>query len=365
MGCIVLFGTLATLFLILEGVLRLAGRTSDNFLKQDAVLGWRHMPDKEGWSVTREYRVPVKINNFGLVGPETTLEKPTGTFRIAFVGDSLTEAFQVNPEASFPRLVEGRLNDLVGKKKIEALALSKVEVLNFGVTSYGTVKEAYVIEKEVLKFNPDLVVLGFFTGNDFYNNLEEKVNPQAQFTVWQKIKNWKKLWWRNHSTAYRWFLEKKARLSFSRKNLGGQARNQSFIPSGYGSGSIFGENYSEETQMAMAKTQEYFKKIKNVAVELQIPVLILILPSKEQVHEMLRAPDDQNLDWAKPHKILREFLTKENMLYLDTLPIFQSWAKINPKGLAFFKFDGHPNETGHWLIAKGLLEYLWQNNYGK
>lgn len=357
MRCIVLFGTLVTLFLILEGVLRLAGRTSDNFLKQDAVLGWVHMPDKKGWSVTREYRVLVEINQFGLVGPETTLEKPAGTFRIAFVGDSLTEAFQVNPEASFSRLVERRLNDLAGDKKIETL--------NFGVTSYGTIKELYILENEVLKFKPDLVVLGLFIGNDFANNLEEKVNSQAQFTPWQTIKNWKKLWWRNHSTAYRWFLEKKARLNFSWKNLGGQARNQSFVPVGYGPGSIFGENYSVETQLAMAKTQGYFKKIKNVAVEHQVPVLILILPSKEQVHEMLRAPDDRNLDWEKPHKILKEFLIKENVLYLDTLPIFQSWAKINPKGLAFFKFDGHPNETGHWLIAKGLLGYLRQNNYGK
>lgn len=344
-------GVFVLLIGLAEVYLRLAGRTSDNFLKQDAVLGWVHMPDKKGWSVTREYRVPVEINQFGLVGPETTLEKPAGTFRIAFVGDSLTEAFQVSPEAAFPQLVEKRLNDLAGDKKIETL--------NFGVTSYGTVKELYVLENEVLKFKPDLVVLGFFTGNDFYNNLEEKISSQAQFTPWQKLKNWKKLWWRNHSTAYRWFLEKKARNQFFSNPI------PVFTPSGYGPGSIFGENYSEETQMAMAKTQEYFKKVKNVAVEHQIPVLILILPSKEQVHETLRASDDQNLDWAKPNKILREFLIKENMLYLDTLPTFQSWAKINPKGLAFFKFDGHPNETGHWLIAKGLLEHFRRNSYGR
>ncbi len=329
----------------LEIYLRLAGRISDNFLKQDAVLGWVHMPDKEGWSVTKEYRVPVKINRFGLVGPEITLEKPVDTLRIAFLGDSLTEAFQVNPEDAFPRLVAKRLNDLEKDKK--------VEVLNFGVTSYGTVKELYVLENEVLKFKPDLVVLGFFGGNDFADNLSENINPEARFTTWQKIKNWKKLWWRNHSTAYRWLLEKKARLIF----LTGQTTA--------GSRAVFSSKFSEIANEEIAKTEQYLQKIKNTTNQYQIPLLVLILPNKEQVYESLRAPEEQSLDWEKPHKILKEWFEREKIAYLDVLPLFQSWSMLNPKGLAFFKLDGHPNETGHWLIAKGLLEYLQKNNYGR
>ncbi|MDO8495065.1 MAG: GDSL-type esterase/lipase family protein [bacterium] len=345
--------TFAGVFVVLIGFfeigLRLVGRTSDNFLKQDAVLGWTHVPNKKGWSVTREYRVPVQLNNFGLVGPDTSLEKPAETFRVAFVGDSFTEAFQVETEAAFPRVIEKRVNDL-GKK---------VETLNFGVTSYGTVKEDWVIKNSALRFNPDLIVLGYFVGNDFADNLAGDINPTAQFSSRKKFTNSVKLWFRNHSVAYRWFLEKKSRNAF----LSDPA--PVFVPAIYGPNSIFGSKYSSAAEEGMAKTKTYLKNISDILREQDINFLVLILPAKEQVHERLRSSEDSNLDWEKPNRMLKEFFEQEKIAYLDTLPTFQSWAKINPEGLAFFKFDGHPNETGHFLIAKGILNYLDQYFYGK
>lgn len=333
----------------LEINLRLMGRTSDNFLKQDPVLGWVHMPNKKGWSVTGEYRVPVELNRFGLVGPEVSdrrqvsegVEQP---FRIAILGDSVTEAFQVEPALAYPRLLEKRLNDLSG--------YDRYEVLNFGVTSYGTVKEAYVLEKEVMRFSPDLVILGFFVGNDFTDSLGEEINPEAKFSPRQKISNGGKLWLRNHSTAYRWFLEKKARHRF----WSDPAPVSS--PVSDRSRSTFDEDDSVEVQRGRRRVEMSLKKMQIVLAERQIPFLILILPSKEQVHERRRALSRQDLDRAQPSRLLAAWLAGEKIAYVDALPDFQSWAKINPESWAFFKFDGHPNETGHFLIAKTLINYL-------
>jgi lysophospholipase L1-like esterase len=328
---LLIFGGVFVLLIgFLEISLRLLGRTSDNFLKQDAMLGWVHMSNKKGWSVTGEYRVPVRLNNFGLVGPDTTLEKPAGTFRIAFVGDSLTEAFQVNPEAAFSKVVERELN-IEQKEK-------KIEVLNFGVTSYGTVKEYYVFENQVLKYKPDLVLLGFFTGNDFSDNLAENINPSASFSFYQKTKNFGKLFLRNHSMAYRFFLEKKSHNKIWRS---WQGRS---LPICQGDSCGGGSEVSDD---ALNKTETYLAKFKKLADDQGVGLVVLVLPSKNQINE----PADSNL-------ALDSFLSENGFNYLDLLPFFQSWAKINPASSTFFKFDGHPNETGHFLIAKALVDYI-------
>lgn len=45
-----------------------------------------------------------------------------------------------------------------------------VEVINFGVTDYGTAQELLTLRHHALKYHPDLVLLAFFAGNDVRNN---------------------------------------------------------------------------------------------------------------------------------------------------------------------------------------------------
>jgi len=56
-----------------------------------------------------------------------------------------------------------------------------VEVLNFGVSSYGTAQELLTFRYMASKYSPDLVLVAFFTGNDVRNNSRDlepdKVRP--------------------------------------------------------------------------------------------------------------------------------------------------------------------------------------------
>lgn len=54
--------------------------------------------------------------------------------------------------------------------KCDALQRRKIEVINFGVSGYGTGQELITLQKRAWQYNPDIVLLAFLTGNDFRDN---------------------------------------------------------------------------------------------------------------------------------------------------------------------------------------------------
>ena len=101
--------TFFILFILSEIVIRTLGTESDNLIMQDPVLGWVHVPSKIGYSRNKEFSVKVRINKDGFIGRDYSYTKPANTIRILAIGDSLTEAFQVPEEESYPRLLENNL----------------------------------------------------------------------------------------------------------------------------------------------------------------------------------------------------------------------------------------------------------------
>ena len=54
-----------------------------------------------------------------------------------------------------------------------SLAGRRVEIVNFGVSGYGTSTEWIALQREGWAYQPDLVLLAFFSGNDLRNNVFE------------------------------------------------------------------------------------------------------------------------------------------------------------------------------------------------
>jgi hypothetical protein len=116
----------------------------------------------------------VRINQFGFRDVEHSLAKPPGTFRIAVLGDSFAEAAQVPLEQTFWHRLAGELS------QCEAYLGRPIETLNFGVSGYGTAQELQVLRHHVWQFDPDLVLLAFFSGNDLRNNSPELEPERAR-----------------------------------------------------------------------------------------------------------------------------------------------------------------------------------------
>ncbi len=146
-----------------EVVLRVAGFSFNTFYATDPDLGYALEPGVEGW-FREEGQSYLRINSDGLRDREHSKQKPPNTYRIAVVGDSYAEAKQVPAEAAFWHLMEERL------RSCPALAGRDVEVINFGVSGYGTAQELIMLRKKVWAYSPDLVLLAFTTNNDVTDN---------------------------------------------------------------------------------------------------------------------------------------------------------------------------------------------------
>jgi hypothetical protein len=145
-----------------EAILRLIGYSSPSFHTSDAHLGFGLRPGAAGWW-TEEGRAYVKINSDGMRDIEHSIQKPKGTIRIAILGDSYAEGRQLPIENLFWKVLE--------KEVRRCLPVDRsVEALNFGVSGYGTVQELLMLRTRVWKYEPDIVILAFLTGNDIRNN---------------------------------------------------------------------------------------------------------------------------------------------------------------------------------------------------
>jgi len=83
-----------------EVALRLTGYSFPEFYQVDLSRGYALRPGMEGW-YRKEGEAYVRINSDGLRDVEHAKEKPRDTIRIAVLGDSYSEAFQVSQEQAF------------------------------------------------------------------------------------------------------------------------------------------------------------------------------------------------------------------------------------------------------------------------
>lgn len=159
--------SLALPLLLCEGALRLFGPVlpgnynTGSFLTQHAVYGRFHVPSFDGWVKTSEFTARVTINSLGLRGPERPYEKPPGVRRILVLGDSFTEAAQVNADEG----VVGRLESALNRRNSE-----RYEVLNGGIGGWGTGQQLVYLREEGYRYGPDLALVLLYVGNDIFDN---------------------------------------------------------------------------------------------------------------------------------------------------------------------------------------------------
>jgi hypothetical protein len=148
---------------VVEVGLRLIGYSFPLFYTTDMERGVALSAGAEGW-YRREGRNYVRINSAGLHDVEHSKRKPPNTVRIAVIGDSYAEALQVPLENTFWAVMAEKI------EQCPLYAGRRVEVINFGVSGYGTAQELITLRQKVWDYAPDIVLLAFCTGNDITDN---------------------------------------------------------------------------------------------------------------------------------------------------------------------------------------------------
>ncbi len=196
--------------IVAEITLRVTGYSYPEFYSLDQSRGYALRPNAEGW-YRKEGKAYVRINSDGLRDQEHSITKPQGTFRIAVLGDSYPEALSVSMEEAFWSVLGKKLQEC------DAVPGKRIEVINFGVSGYGTAQELLTLRKEVWKYSPDLVLLAVTTNNDITDNSRELkkteipyfVYKDNQLTLDDSFKNSRAFLWRESiiSRLGRWFRD--------------------------------------------------------------------------------------------------------------------------------------------------------------
>ena len=160
--------------ILCEVTLRVAGISYPVLYTCDPDLASQHLPGASGWWL-QEGRAYVRINRDGLRDGEHRNPRPEDTFRIALLGDSYCEAFQIEVEDAFWSVMEAELNQ---GQTIEG---RKIEVINLGVSGYATAQQLLQLRRDVWAYDPQVVLLAFTPQNDVRDNAKSlalEADPQ-------------------------------------------------------------------------------------------------------------------------------------------------------------------------------------------
>ena len=120
-----------------------------------------------------------QTNSAGIVSnQEYAIPKPVGTFRICSVGDSV--AFM-----STGKNYAALLQETFDQEKVAPY--KNIEVLDFSVIGYTSLQEKIVVEKKVMKYQPDLILIGYcindFEYTDGMDSLSKARHPSSPGSI--------------------------------------------------------------------------------------------------------------------------------------------------------------------------------------
>ena len=98
--------------IVAEAAIRLFGFGKPDFYTYSATRGWKLRAGATGWQ-TDEGRAFIRLNRWGYRGADWTRVKPSGTLRIAVLGDSFVEAQQVAEQDTACEVIQRALTQML------------------------------------------------------------------------------------------------------------------------------------------------------------------------------------------------------------------------------------------------------------
>jgi lysophospholipase L1-like esterase len=373
-GAILAAGGLLFALGLLEAGVRWVHLVPDRFWEPDPVLGVRLIPESLGWwtQEDREFVVPVRINGHGRRDVERQFAKPPGTFRVLVLGDSFVEAMQVPLDGAFARLLERQLN---------GDGTARIEVVSAGVSGYGTASELLYFERVGKRYQPDLVVLAFYPGNDVKNNsptLEDRFKPvyAADGALDKVVGEWQErrpsAWLpRLHAYLYvrQALLLRRPQLAYALARYGlvqpeaiRMVPLRDGVPVDYG---VYATPLEPEWQNAWVRTERLLGELQQAVAVSGARLVIAILSTREQIypdswHEIVAAhPRMHGRQWdldAPQHRV-EAWCLAHDVPCAAMAPAFRAAAERGGDFLHYPR-EGHWTVAGHRLAAAVLQDFL-------
>jgi lysophospholipase L1-like esterase len=344
-------------------------RTAKSHL-MDEELGWVPKKNIEGiHSHPPIFESAFHTNSLGLRDKEYSLEKPMGVTRIVVIGDSFTWGYGVNDHEVFTEVLESLLRN--------------TDVINLGVTGYGTPQEFSYLKRVGIQFNPDIVLLAFClndVGNPYPRKRvntarDEKGNKVPKdYQKRQKLKSLPhqtsfflnlKAYLMHHSSLYAFLLDRVnrsmplvrllVRMGFKDKLAGFESLELSLPPAL--------KVYPDILEAKFHATKDNLLEIQHWLKKKGIRFVVFLIPSVEAVDEnrfhrtiAYNVYEEDDFDLDRPYRILESFGKENGIEIINPLENFRT-VQANDKKL-YFEGDSHFNKDGHELFAKQIKNYL-------
>lgn len=390
-----LFGSLIIGLTITEIGLRIVNYSFPTFYSPDEFRGYRLTPRVEGW-YRKEGESYVRINSDGLRDIEHQKAKPENTVRIAVIGDSYAEAFQVSLDDAFWKIAESRL------QSCSALGGKTVEVINFGVSGYGTAQQLITLQRQVWDYAPDVVLLAFTTNNDITDNVRAlKKTDEIPYYFYRgdklelddSFRNDSSFRWRNSflGRTGAWlrdnlrFVQLGHQAQYSIKNYLSKRRaptaivqqiaNQTAAPNAEDVGIdnlIYREPSDAVWLEAWRVTEGLLIRMRNETESKNARFLVVTLSNGIQVFPEPAARQAflnkiGASDIFYPDRRIKSFGTREKITVYNLAPELQSYAEQNKVFLHGFGANlgnGHWNAEGHRVAGEKLSQKLCESVIG-
>ena len=290
----------------------------------DKALGWRGKPHGEGEYIVRKAKVRAdyRYNNLGFRDDEV-YAKEDDSHRILLLGDSFVESIELDFESIFPKVLEKEMQEAFDKS---------YEVVILGCQGYSTAQELLAFRKYKETIDPDIVLLVFFTGNDYEDNLRRQFAYLDEDGHLKFNKNEDSAMRIKYLTFKRWLYEH-CHLVFYLKNLMVSKMNIKIVDSAKATASHESKEYMYDiTRLLISKMSE--------EVEQEAEFGVVIIPTKEEIEEKRRERIDTVV----------EILDRKEIPYLD---LYYTLGEDD-----YLEYDKHFNKRGHSVVAKKMLEFV-------
>ena len=328
-------------------VIDVGARVKANLYSPDPVLGWVMKSNFEGIEEKKEFRVTTRINERGFRDDSYAEGSPESSFRILALGDSFTYGYGVEHDETYLELLEVALN-------APPTASRDYRVYNVAVPGYSLREYSTFLKTSWVEFDPDLIIIGIGS-----NDHTDSVLPHPKYDVADGyLVSYKgngdqdsnntdpvlrvKIFLYKHFYVYRLLPETKRRVTDNR-----EARR-------------FEGQIESKVEEAWRQASGYLDQILEVAQQNSIPLVLIYIPHRSQVHPGLRV--DFHIDtrlFDDFDQRIEEYSADRSVLYVNTLPEFVEQANRG-ETLYFVQTDAHWNVNGHRAAANMIYDALQQ-----
>ncbi len=354
--------------LMAEGIVRIvAPQRMESYrpiYEADTLLVYRLKRNYNALYQQPEFEIRESTNSLGL-REGVIPPKQAHTKRILGLGDSFSYSNSVNLEETFFKQIERMMSESGGQR---------VEVINAAVPAYSTIQEMRYLERDGIRLAPDVVLLGFYVGNDFQDSQElfdslqrptidvvdgqlraNAFFPSARYDRQERSFRTATLelraFFASHSALYVFLRE---RFSETLWRLG--LRNNPPPPD------FCAKVMSPSMEQGWEVTRSVLVRMAEFCSARQIRLVVVTLPTQYQVHEDLWTHhvttfglNAADYDLDKPQLLVKEFCAREGIEQVDVLPAMREAARTER---LFYPIASYMTPAGHALVGRVVSAYL-------